>query len=179
MNRQRGISLIIVMIVLSVMLFAMVGIFRTSNATLGIVGNLGFKQNATSVGDLGVESARAFVMDPAIDKTVADDGYSAVWAAGFNPTTYDWGAAGNSREVTADDDTGNRVSWVIHRMCSQVGAITGAGQQCVLAPLGTGGSNQVSSLAEGLGNTKKAFYRITVRVEGARNSLSYVQVMVY
>jgi hypothetical protein len=64
-------------------------------------------------------------------------------------------------------------------MCSQVGAITGAGQQCVLAPLGTGGSNQVSSLAEGLGNTKKAFYRITVRVQGARNSLSYVQVMVY
>ena len=57
-RRQKGISLIVVLLVLVVMLTTTIGILRNSNASLGIVGNLGFKQNATSVSDQGVEAAR-------------------------------------------------------------------------------------------------------------------------
>jgi hypothetical protein len=106
--------------------------------------------------------------------------YFAVWDNTFDPTTYDWAAAGNFVQATEDDGTGNEIRYVVHRMCSLAGAIDVAGQQCVLAqPLNAGGSYQVSGLTAGVGVSKIPYYRITARVQGPRNTLSYVQVMVY
>ena len=59
---QQGVALIVVMIILVIMLIGAVGILRSTNVGLGIAGNLGFKQNATSVSDQGVEAARAWLM---------------------------------------------------------------------------------------------------------------------
>jgi hypothetical protein len=121
-------------------------------------------------------------MNPLSQLAAADSraGYFEVWNASFDPLTYDWDAAGNSVQLTPDDGTGNAVSYVIHRMCNLTGTIAAAGQQCVLAqPFSTTGSNQVNSLTSGVGTSKKPFYRITSRVKGPRNTLSFVQVMVY
>jgi hypothetical protein len=176
-------SLVVVMIVLTIMLLGVVGILRSSNGTLSIVGNLGFKQNATSVADIGVEVARAYLLNRSSTQLAVSDATGAYFEVGngsFDPTTYDWTTAGNSVVATPDDGTGNVVSYVIHRMCSLTGTVDAPNQQCVLAnPANAGGSNQVSGLTAGVGITKSPFYRITAMVQGPRNTLSYVQVMVY
>jgi Tfp pilus assembly protein PilX len=182
-KRQQGVSLIVVMISLTIMLFAAAGIFRTTNGTLALVGNLGFKKNATSVGDAGVEVARAWIVSRTLAQLASADataGYFEVMNEHFDPLTYDWGAAGNSVQATADDGTGNSVIYVIHRMCNNTGTIDAPGQLCVLAqPFNASGSNQINSLTSGVGSSKKPYYRITSRVQGPRNTLSYIQVMVY
>ncbi len=186
MKRQRGMSLVVVMITLTIMLLGVVGIFRSSNDTLSIVGNLGFKQSATSGADLGVEGARAWLMitsqkTPALLTAVYPPAaYFEVGDGSFDPTTYVWDAPGNSVQAAPDLVTGNTVSYVIHRMCKSTGTVEASGQLCVLAnPPNAGGSYQVSGLTAGVGITKAPFYRITTRVQGPRKTLSYVQVMVY
>lgn len=187
MRQQKGISLVIVMITLSIMLLGIAGIFRTSNSTLNIVGNLGFKQNATFVGDIGVEVARAWLITrSATQLLIADEtaAYFPVWDGGFdtsvNPTfdftKYDWNRAGNSVQASEDDGTGNAVSYVIHRMCRLSGSITAADQQCISKPP----ADRTKSGAENAqGGVSLYYYRVTVRVQGPRNTLSYIQVMIY
>ncbi len=69
------------------------------------------------------------------------------------------------------------VRYVIHRMCTADG-ISGSGNLCqtFVAPgVPSGGSQSVGGLPF---TTSLVFYRITVRSEGPRNSVSYSQAMV-
>ncbi|QDL52898.1 pilus assembly PilX family protein [Rhodoferax aquaticus] len=173
-------SLLVVMVTLTIMLLAIAGMFHANNRTLEIVGNLGFKRNATSVGDIGVEVARAWLLTRTPTQLTATDataGYFPVWTVGFDPTKYDWDTAGNSVLASADDGTGNAVSYVIHRMCSTAGSLSATGQECVWGNSSTGGSKTQNQNAQGA--IKTPFYRITARVLGPRSTLSYIQVMVY
>jgi Tfp pilus assembly protein PilX len=82
----------------------------------------------------------------------------------------------------AYDAAGNRVSYVIHRMCAVAGAIAGTGapanQECVtLTDPGKGGPKEAG--AKALTGTSQVYYRITARIEGPKNTVSYVQTMVY
>jgi Tfp pilus assembly protein PilX len=181
---QKGVALIVVMISLIIMLTTVISIFRNTSAGLNIVGNMGFKQNANSVGDGGVEVARAWLMVQAVEgltSSHAAAGYFETWDTSFDPVAYDWTASNHSALATADDGTGNAVRYVIHRMCSVTGTIDAIGQQCVYAPSANagGGSYQLGGGATGLGTSKKPVYRVTARVLGPRNTLSYSQVMVY
>ena len=183
MKRQRGVALIVVMVALVIMLTTVISLFRNTGAALSIVGNMGIKQNASSVGDIGVELARAWLMGKTKAQLAAADaaaGYFEIFDNTFNPQTYNWATAGNSALATSDDGTGNAVRYVTHRLCSLTGLIDAAGQQCVFAPpSNSGGSRQLGGAGTGLGITKIPVYRITVQVIGPRNTLSYSQVMVY
>ena len=182
-KKQKGVALIVVMISLVMLLTTVVTLFRSTSAGLSIVGNMGFKQNTTSVADIGVEKARAWLMlqtDSILSVSNPAAGYFETWVPGFNPLTYNWTASGNSFLVTADDGTGNSVSYVIHRMCSVTGIMSLIGSKCVPVPQvnGISGQNQASG-GIGVGGSTSAVYRITVQVTGPRNSLSFTQVMVH
>jgi hypothetical protein len=183
MKRQNGVALIVVMVALLVMLITVLSLLRNTNASLNIVGSIGFKQNTSSVTDVGVEKARAWLMtktDAQLSATDPDNGYFETWVAGFDPLTYDWTAAGNSVLVTDDEGTGNSVRYVIHRMCSVTGLVAVVGSKCVPVPSAVGISSQnQASGGFGVGGSTNTAYRITVRVAGPRNSLSFSQVMVH
>jgi type IV pilus assembly protein PilX len=180
-SQQKGVSLIVVLLVLVVMMTTTVGILRNSNASLGIVGNLGFKQNATSVSDQGVEAARTWLRAQApatLLAAVAAQGYSPTWDLAFAPATFDWDA--NSLESTANDGTGNRVRYVIHRMCSLAGATDVANQECVSPTSVSGnGSKQLGGEGNVFNESLIALFRVTVRVDGPRNTVSYTQATIY
>ena len=181
-NPEKGVALIIVLIVLMVMMAATVTMVRNSNVGMGIVGNLGFKQNATSVGDQGVEVARAWLLtqnSTTLSAAIPGNGYFETWALNFDPASYNWTAAGNSAVSTANDGTGNQVRYVIHRMCSLTGALTVANQECVYPSGGGSGSRQLGGAGAILKSSYTPFFRVTVRVDGPRNTLSFTQVMVY
>ena len=178
---QRGVVLIVALVVLVVMSLAGILMFRATGGGVEVAGNIGMKQNATSLGDLGVEAARGFLVGQKtaipLNSDIPANGYYATWNETFNPTSYDWETG--AKEVTMNDGTGNRVRYVIHRLCKVVGGTTAPGQQCAIPSVGTalgtgGGIGSGPLLPPG-----QPYYRITSRVDGPRNTVSYVQVIMF
>lgn len=177
---QRGVVLYVAIVMVVAMMLVGVGMLRSVSGGVAVAGNLAFKQNATLAGERGVEQAIRYLTSVGASTLEADQtasGYFASWhSADFDPLTFDWDAAG-VQQATGNDGTGNRVRWVMHRLCTQVGsASTGGTQECArqgTTATGIGGSG-ISAGVE-----QRILYRVTSRVDGPRNTVSYVQVVVY
>lgn len=189
--RQRGVVLFIALIVLVAMTLAGLALFRQVGTGVIIAGNLAFKENATSVGDLGIEAARAWLVSGAAPvQSDQSPGYCSSSQPGFNPVTYDWTGTANcggnaGSQLVASTDaalTGYEVRYVIHRLCNQPNlAVNAANQQCVtLYGAGAGASKGGGAYGVlSLTNTVQPYYRVTTRVTGPRNTVSYVQSIMY
>jgi type IV pilus assembly protein PilX len=191
---QRGAVLFISLIVLVAMSLAGLAMMRGVDTGAQIANNLAFKQGATMAGDAGVEAARTWLMNnpgatlyndqPAVTNGT---GYFATWQAGLDFTNGDADPTNNfdwsTRSVAlAADAAGNQASYVIHRMCDATG--NPASINCIRVTETTGSSSSSSKGAAAFGSyaissPSQAFFRITVRVIGPRNTVSYVQAVVY
>ena len=193
---QRGVILFVALIVLVAMSLAGIALMRSVDTNVLIAGNLAFRQSATMAGDWGIEAGRAWLNTNAAGTALESDqpsvvngtGYWANWQLaadlyGATSTTaddYNW----NSSVVVGTDAGGNEVRYVIHRLCSQAGATTASGVNCVKVA-GGGGAGPASTGTKGTTNYGSAalpgvsstYYRVTVRIAGPRNSLSYVQAV--
>ena len=196
---QRGLVVFIALIVLVAMTLAGLAVMRASGNSILTAGNLAFRQNATISGDAGIESALAWlrVQGPVtLESSAPASGYYALWfddensngvkdaGEDFDPVTSAlWKTSGRTVKVGggAPDNAGNSMQYVIHRMCSRTGAVMApgapAGQECVtLDDPGKGGPKMAG--AKPLIGTSQVYYRITARVDGPKNTVSYVQAMV-
>ena len=172
--RERGVVLVISLIVLVAMTLAGIAAWRSIGTGLLIAGNMAFQQGATQSADKGIEAARAWLTDPANLSALAADqpqGYLSTWQSSFNPQTFNWTAQGLS--TGAPDATGNSVTYVIHRLCNSAGQVNAPGQQCV--SILTSGGAMCTEIDKCLSGTIQPYYRVTVRVAGPRNTFSYVQ----
>ena len=131
---------------------------------------------------LGVEAARAWLnlQGPVtLENNVAAQGYYAAWDTAFNPFTSNIWTTPNAVRQLAPDAAGNTVRYVIHRMCNGTGSVTGV--PCVTVS-GTGSGSSKSVVVAGetpLSGTAQVYYRITAQIAGPKNTLSYVQAMIY
>jgi type IV pilus assembly protein PilX len=191
---QRGAVLFISLIVLVAMSLAGLAMMRGVDTGAQIANNLAFKQGATMAGDAGVEAARTWLMNnpgatlyndqPGVANGV---GYFATWQQGLDFTNGDADTTNNfdwtTRAVAlATDAAGNQASYVIHRMCDATG--NPASINCIRVTNATGSTSSSSKGAAAFGSyaissPSQAFFRITVRVIGPRNTVSYVQAVVY
>jgi len=191
---QRGAVLFISLIVLVAMSLAGLAMMRGVDTGAQIANNLAFKQGATMAGDAGVEAARTWLMNnpgatlyndqPGVANGV---GYFATWQQGLDFTNGDADTTNNfdwaTRAVAlATDAAGNQASYVIHRMCDATG--NPASINCIRVTNSTGSTSSSSKGAAAFGSyaissPSQAFFRITVRVIGPRNTVSYVQAVVY
>lgn len=144
MNKQRGISLIVVLIGLVIISFAAVALLRSTDTATLIAGNLGFKKAALASGDAGNEVAIAYLNANAAGTTlhqdVAASGYYSSSRDGCDLTgtrtpndpddDVDWvgGAPQPSCNVSAFTPAapagvaaGYTVSYVVNRMCNAAG----------------------------------------------------------
>ena len=193
---QRGVVLIIALIVLVAMTLASLALIRSVDTNSLIAGNLSFQQSAMHSGDIGIETAVAWLSDPGTTETIlqtdqADQGYAANGGSvDLAPSATDnlswdkyWSryvttTRGSPPVVLPADASGNTVSYIIDRLCS--GAGPKSRSNCVLSPntvAGTGNSNAANSPQ--FNALMSVYYRITVRVDGPRNTVSYVQSTVY
>ena len=143
----------VAMIVLVVMALVGIAMVRQSGGGLSIAGNLALKQNATAGGDLGTETAYAWWL---AERGKADlnkdaEGYFSDWGApnsprrSGDPTKYDWDTA----KLAAEDDSGNRVDYIIERLCEQGGRAPDApGQLCVTSQQANGKNMSGSTCSE-------------------------------
>jgi type IV pilus assembly protein PilX len=188
-RRQRGIALVVTMIVLIALMLAGVALTRSVDTASIVAGNLAFKQVATAAGDTGIEAAidwlesnnsgstlfttidsRGYIANGLQDRPTSGQSWDDYWVSSLYPS---------GRFVTLGADTaGNARSFVIHRLCNGTGAPTSGGADCQIPPSsGTSGNSKRSSFKAPSGSNQ-AYYRITARVDGPRNTVSYVQVVV-
>ena len=191
---QRGAVLFIALIVLVAMSLAGIALMRQVDTGTIIAGNLAFRQGSMHVGDTGIEAARAWLL--ATPKTTlyedtpgitGGNGYYANWADQLDllgndadKTDFVWSTA--VPVVAPAPPDGYIVSYVIHRLCKTKGDPVGV--TCVKQTTGAGSASSGTKGAAAFGSyaiqvPTNALYRITVRVVGPRNNISYVQAVVF
>lgn len=203
-NRQRGTVLLLTLIVLVVLLLGGVALVRSFDTTLLTAGNIAFKRDLvnqgervvpTVIGPNGIFQAAGGALSSADARGNANPGnnYSAtilpsspqgVPLALLDDAAFGAVAAAGNDIVSADGST--KVRYVIDRMCNVTGpdATLGAAN-CIRAdgnaPLGgtnfqlinAGGASAGGRLAGAL--TQQVIYRISVRVDGPRNTQAFLQ----
>lgn len=189
---QRGISLFIALVVLIAMTLSALGLMRSVFTSNRIAGNLSFQQSATAAGDVGVETAIVWLEQNSTGTTLhnhidrgpaqpvgyfatrqdpaANQSWEQFWTNVLVPT--------NRVNTLPVDEAGNTVQYVIQRMCATTGdPSTGIGCSVVPAIVGAEGNSRGSGVI-GLLSTGQSYYRITTRIAGPRNTVSFVQAMV-
>jgi hypothetical protein len=200
-------SLLFALVALVALSLAAMGLMRTVTSGSLVVGNLGFKQQATSAADIMTERAIAWIdaNRASLDSTQASLGYHATSITNLDPinaltttsarSVVDWdgnncssqGVNSNcvqpSAEVTVD---GARSRYVITRMCLTVGDAKDEDNSC--------STKQSASLAEDANsgalnyngdnarfNTQAAspYFRIIVRTIAGRNATTFTETFVH
>jgi type IV pilus assembly protein PilX len=186
---ERGVVLILALIVLVAMIIAGVALVRSVDVTTQIAGNLAFRQAGVQATDAGVEKARQWLMAAPSLFTDIGPSYYSTWNGGvtstpaiFDPATFDW----SGKSTLPIDAAGNTVAYVVHRMCESAGDPADTTKNCITAPTSASGNSQRIKGGGEFGCTgdncvasSNPYYRITVRVTGPRNTVTYTQVVIY
>jgi type IV pilus assembly protein PilX len=181
-RRQQGVVLFVALIVLIIMTLAGLALLRQMGAGTSIAGNVAFKENATSVADRGTEFANNWIVaNYAITATDSiANGYLSSWGSGVDVTAFDW--AGQAKTLTEDQaQTGNTIRFLIHRLCETPNmSVLNPAQNCSDSTVLNAGESRAGAGYPGVlpGTRTKPFFRITTRVDGPRNTISYTQVLV-
>lgn len=196
-RRERGFVLVVALMILVSMTLLGIALVRSVDTSTLVANNLGFKQSALASGDYGTEQAIAWIAANTGSLT-ADAapgvGYYATEQAGSDFTgqltattadNVDWSGESGVRRalpVAGTDAAGNKVAYIIQRMCDQAGTYAPGGTiQCATSSteISSGGSKGgVSYGSYAITGKAMIYYRITSRVVGPRNTVSYVQSMV-
>lgn len=198
-SRQGGMALFIALIALVTMTLSAIALMRSVDTTNLVAGNLAFKQGATMAGDAGIEAGRTLLVGwygtTTLDTNNTAEGYYATDQANLDitgrktPTNaaddVDWDGTNSSASVKAktlpEDPAGNRVSYVVHRLCSQALTVNDPNNSCLTEQQSTSSGSTKGGAGYGqkpLSGKLQVYYRVTSRIAGPRNSTSYVQAII-
>jgi Tfp pilus assembly protein PilX len=183
MRQQRGLSLIVVLIVLTLLALAGFGAMRSVDTGNVIAGNFAFQQAATHASDRAVTDSlnnlSGIVLGGGGNADVANR-YAAVRSTALDargiPTAINWSQVACNDETGAivgncDLDAGNfRVQYFIERLCSATPTLTDVADiraKCEYEP--SAGAGAVATIA--------LRYRVLIRVRGPRGTESWYETM--
>jgi type IV pilus assembly protein PilX len=190
-RRQGGVVLFVALIVMVAMSLAAIALIRSVDTTNAIVGNLAFRLASILPANASIEQAAAALfydqdilgVGSIADKTIdlAAENYYAQRQAGEDargvPLVLQKKSTASTLIKKFDaNDTDTHVTYIIERMC--IGP-TGSPQEYIrncglVAPVGNSGDTIGDAGAAGV---NKPYYRVTVRVDGPKNTASFVQAM--
>jgi Tfp pilus assembly protein PilX len=193
-SRERGVVMFIALLVMVALSLAGIALIRSADTATVVSGNLAFKQAAIYAVDRSVEQAVAALFEavpaPAIvDKTAdlpAQNYFACVQATGGGclpanapipevPTVLTTRALAETlAPLVPEDGANNKSYYVIERMCANAGPPVGSNCNLSRSDLGADAGTQHY---EGLVRPGDAYYRVTVRVEGPRNTVAYAQAI--
>lgn len=196
---QSGVVLFIALVAMAVMSLAAVALIRSVDTNNMIAGNLSYKQTAVVSSSFGLEN----VADTIGIKSTAY-GNSNDAANGYYATckTFDTSSTCDGKNLTADaswvpgtksrladgiatgitggiDAYGNTIQYIVERMCNE--AVSPQSTKCLLAlsnndTSGKGVLNEPVTPPEV--PTEIPLYRVTVRIAGPKNTVSYIQAFI-
>ena len=195
-RRQGGVVLFVALIVMVAMSLAAIALIRSVDTTNAIVGNLAFRLASILPANGSIEQAAGALFSDAdiasvvhiADKNndLATENYYSHRLAGedargvpallqkkstASALTKKFDANDTNGSVAAATDT--QVTYLIERMCVAAGAPT-TGNCDLVPPKGNPGNTLGDAES---GGTSVPFYRVTVRVDGPKNTASFVQAM--
>lgn len=205
-RRQQGVVLFLALIALVMLTLAGVALLRSVGANVFLAGNIAFREAAVHAADSGIEDAIGWMqsLSASDQEKLKSDGsnsndsrwkaYRANWQEGLDPTDLENSGTSqlwNDAYQLASKVAGNNVFYVIHRLCYCDGSPTGSCtnktdevNQCLKVTTSTT-TSVVSHRDCGYGGcppagaaTSTAYYRITARAVGPRNTQTFVQVIV-
>lgn len=192
--RERGIVVFIALIAMVVLSLAAVGLIRSIDTNSSVAGNLAFRQAANALINNAVEKAAD---DLIFAQTIADttnndlghNYYATIQAgeqangipavlqgtSGSPPPTYP-GAFQKIADTASAAASQNTARWVIERLCSVTGdPLVNIGKCDVLVPKVSPGKTTMKG--GGPPTPPQPMFRVTVRVDGPANTVSYAQAM--
>jgi type IV pilus assembly protein PilX len=206
---QRGISLLFALMALVILGFGAVALTRSVDTGTLIMGNLSFKQDAMLASATAAEQAIVWLDTNKGGETLEKDdknaGYYASAREALDPVgsrtstanplpMVDWegdncadrkSGTYSTCEISpasGTDVNGNKVKWVITRLCKQVGVAGGTNYCTRPATAATSTAVERGELQAG-GRITRAiaspYYRVIVRVQGPRNTVSYTESLVH
>ncbi|TFY97032.1 pilus assembly PilX family protein [Ramlibacter humi] len=208
---QQGISLLFTIIALVVVMLTALAVTHSIDTSAAIVGNLSFRQDALMASNVASEQAVDWLrgkiaVSGALEADLPNEGYYATSrdqldvtgtrttaAARLPVVNWDGACLGLESSTYLDCTTlpftptsgvkGNKVQWVITRLCGNAGAEDGL-NPCARPPSdGSSGGPADRSEPTGAGRLqdpqRSPYYRILVRVQGARNSVTYTETLVH
>lgn len=204
--RQNGAVLFIALIVLVAMTLAGIALIRSVDTGTMVAGNLAFKQTATMAGDAGTNAAIAYLAPINGTTTPYQNQIAAGYYATSQDNLDMTGAKNNSTLARVDWDrnscsgitfsaciqpspeivdaaTGNAITFIIHRLCQSEGDPNNIANTCATFKSTSGTSPKRGEFK--YGDDKRfeplpaVYYRITSRVKGPRNTVSYTETIVH
>jgi len=196
-RRQRGIVLFIALIVMVAMTLAAIALIRSVDTTNTAVGNLAFRQASILPANYAVEIAAAslftsenngsIVLIADLTKDDPAHNYYATFKRTDNKigvpfdlqTKTAAGPAGNLKAPQLKDDADNVITYVIERMCDDASAVKpvdgiAALTWCDMMPPKQNPGTTVND-PELIKFPPMPIYRVTVRVDGPKNTASFLQ----
>jgi hypothetical protein len=184
---QRGIVLVIALIVMVALSLAGIALMRSVDTSTAVVGNLAFTQASTLPANLAVEEAVAALFEDELVANVNQDlpaqNYYATRqndedARGI-PEVLTTKAKASALTRVLNPGYGNEVRYVIERMCAPGIPVTPSRadlvKHCDMLPPKPSGTTSMET--DKIELPRIPLYRLTVRVDGPRNTVSFLQAM--
>lgn len=200
---QRGVVLMIALIILVALTLGGVALVRSVGTATIVAGNLAFQQAAVHASQAGIEDAITNMLEATLPANLQDNRYAEGYAASIpvaenpaNVAAWDtfWRTTINpnpparpvatrtcvDRSCTLPTDAaGNTVVYTIQRLCettgdpllTATGCASGAQQSTLVGGSLAAGTVQLQTIIQ-------YYYRVTVRTDGPRNTVSYVQSII-
>ena len=183
--QQRGIVLVFALITLVILMIGAVAISRSLSSSQFTLGNIGFKRDLTNQGERALQLAMTAVRAGGALDTEATRNF-AVRAANYSATLLPTNAQGiptalltnagiseigTAPDIDAGAGTGVTIRYVIDRMALAEGPCTPSTCTMATQPVFGGASNQPPTRSP----PAQPSFRITLKVNGRRNTVSYFQ----
>ena len=192
-SKQGGFVLVIALIVLAAMTLAAAAMVRTVDTSTLLARNISFKRDALNRNDVAIEAAinqfRVGGAFPGGNNTQASDstnnfsavmlatdtdGVPLVLKANIASNTFSGGDMGSAEPASIPGalDLGMTPIYLIERMCTTTGPAQT--ENCIVNGRAQAGGTQPNDKP---GQLFPPLFRITARVTGPRNTVSYVQAI--
>jgi len=192
LRAQRGVTLIIALIVLVAMTLAGVAMMRSVDTGTIVVGNIAFRQATVNAADQGLQAGYGYVFaNSGTANLYNDDNMIGVASKGYYASTppneqstwfmntNNWT---NAAVVNAGnpDAGGNVVYYLIHRLCLNNTGSAPSPDKCAATPDNAAitGEGVDASSANYFTRPPATHYRITSKAVGPRNSITFVQTLI-
>jgi type IV pilus assembly protein PilX len=192
-HAQRGVVIFLALIALVALTLGGLALFRSADIGGLVVGNMGMQRSATRAGDAGTNAAMVWLNANGVAGSAVlhsdsnANGYSAAGVNDVPGTSQTWAeywatltGSHPAKVLSEDTVTGNQVSYVIQRLCDKEGPAYSSSPlvRCVKPPYTDTASGGQSVDDPAFESPTSVYYRVTSRIAGPRNSVSFIQALV-
>ncbi len=177
MQKQRGVALPVMMIILLVLLIGSIYMLKSTNSSAISASNLAYESSLSKAADLGLMTGFQWLSTTAANSKATLNANSAAngYVASLDTTQAVNSAGFWAGSVTINDGTFN-IEYVVHRMCSLAGSMSATpGNRCMQTAANTAQlgntvaiGDSLATDAEKLAAPPQLHYVVTSRIFGAR-----------